>query len=154
MIGRRFKMPLDQLRKVQFRRRVHFDTRVDAKAETAQLRSKQRYDDKHRVRSSHLDAGQQVRVRVPVRDKSWIRSGPIQFPLQPMSGETLSSSRTAQCGTLEMSHPFLLSLKTRTATLLFLPLWLRPAVRKRPTLRRVRLQILQTPASKARTKQL
>ena len=69
MIGRRFKMPLDQLRKVQFTRRVHFDPEVDRKSNAAQLKSKVRYDSKHRVRPSNLNSGQQVRVRVPVRDK-------------------------------------------------------------------------------------
>ena len=69
MIGRRFKMPLDQLRKTQFRRRVHFDKEVDIKSDTSQRKSKMRYDQRHRVRSSLFDAGQQVRVRVPVREK-------------------------------------------------------------------------------------
>lgn len=47
IIGRRFKILLIQLSKVKSRRKVYYFRRVDAKSETAQQKSKQRYDVKH-----------------------------------------------------------------------------------------------------------
>lgn len=42
IISGRLQMHFDQFRKVQFRREVNFNTRVDAKLETAQQKTNQR----------------------------------------------------------------------------------------------------------------